>query len=83
MQDEPQLDTRVGYGNADTVLLGAAYGLVNFRMLVDIEDAPDLIEGTTTASPRLAHLLSFGLHRTIDGAWGDRLSVVASLSRPM
>lgn len=50
VQDEPQLETRVGDRKLDVVVATQGDRLSDVRMLVDVEHAPDLVERPTATS---------------------------------
>ena len=51
VEENPQLKTGVGQGNPDVALFSLVYCHVEISMLIDVEDAPDLVK--IRGTPRL------------------------------
>lgn len=50
VEQSPQLEARVRYSQLDAVVLSELPGLIEIGMLVDVEDAPNLIEQQVVVS---------------------------------
>src|SRR5712691_9235958 len=66
MKDEPELKAWVRDGEVDAVQVRKCEGLIEARVLVTVEDAPDLAVSSPTSLPRVASLGSLCPNRSLD-----------------
>lgn len=59
VKDEPQLDARIGNGQADAIGFSLLDGLSHIRVRINVEHAPDLVVGSTPTSLLISQLRSF------------------------
>jgi hypothetical protein len=72
MQQKPQLYARIRHGNVDAVIRSQFDGILNFRMLVDVEDTPVLVVGVAASTACLTKILRPCRHRLFDNPqWGS------------
>jgi len=66
VQDEPQLQARIGYGEMYLMPSGEIQRSVHIRVLVYVEYAPDLVVIPPSTPPLLASFLSLTICRMLD-----------------
>jgi hypothetical protein len=66
MEDEPELNARIRNSQINVVPVSEVDGPSEVRVLITVEDAPDLVMGAPAPSPRFASLSSLCLDCSLD-----------------
>lgn len=80
MQNEPELDARVGYRDTDAVRRGLLERAFEVRMFITVEDAPDLVVRSALAPSLCPRFAALRIGRTIHQLERSPVEVVDSHS---